>query len=287
MKIVLNGTEVTGAWKTVGEALAAAEEAADRSGEIVIAVKREGRELTADQVAGLQDAAFSGDGAIEVTSVPAKELKLTAYRTMLEFLELLRGSEGSPADEDVRSTLASYRNVFGGIVEADELSYLSELESGYAPDAGPEGRPRAAAAAEALARIFGERVTELDDPVRAMRAVASAFETHKPRLAEVPVQLQTGRDGEAVRSVLAFIELFNRTNRILPTLAGTGLDPESIKPDGSGLKSFYDAINGVLTEMMGAFERKDTVLLGDLVEYEIIPRMTTFYRAVNEALGAA
>ncbi|MCX7024044.1 MAG: hypothetical protein NT080_05420 [Spirochaetes bacterium] len=289
MNVTLNGTphDPETACATLGDLLAAADETADRSGEIVIRVALDGKELDPDAIAALRDGSADRPGLLELESVSARELKLKSYATILEFLKLLGDPRSAPTDEVTVSTMRSYRDVFGELVEADELSYLVELEAGYEAAAAPEARARARASVEPLSVLFNERLSELTDPVRAMRGAASAFELQKTLLAEVPLKLQTGHDGEAVRNVLAFIELFNKTNRILPTLAWSGFSPESIRPSGGGLKDFYDSINGVLKEMMGAFERKDTVLLGDLVEYEIIPRMSAFYKAVTLAMEAA
>jgi hypothetical protein len=134
--------------------------------------------------------------------------------------------------------------------------------------------------------LFSERKAELSDPVSAMRAMSRQFENHKASLADVPIKLQIGRDGEAIQSILAFVELFNKTNRILPELGFHGIEGDSIRPDGKKLKDFYEAINTVLKQMMDAFERKDSVLLGDLVEYEIVPRMSGFFSALDNAMAA-
>ena len=40
----------------------------------------------------------------------------------------------------------------------------------------------------------------------------------------------------------------------------------------------------MLKELTGAFENKDAVLIGDLAEYEILPRMRSFFSAMEEAL---
>jgi hypothetical protein len=49
----------------------------------------------------------------------------------------------------------------------------------------------------------------------------------------------------------------------------------SIFPDNSNekLQAFYQDLNSVLSELLEAFAAKDSVLIGDLMEYEIAPRL--------------
>ena len=50
------------------------------------------------------------------------------------------------------------------------------------------------------------------------------------------------------------------------------------------MPEFYGSFNDVLRELTGAFEHKDAVLIGDLAEYEVLPRMRDFFAAMREAL---
>jgi hypothetical protein len=54
--------------------------------------------------------------------------------------------------------------------------------------------------------------------------------------------------------------------------------------EGSPMPEFYGAFNGVLRSLTEAFEHKDAVLIGDLAEYEILPRMRSFFEAMRGAL---
>ena len=42
---------------------------------------------------------------------------------------------------------------------------------------------------------------------------------------------------------------------------------------GRGLQDFYRDLNRILTELLEAFHANDSVLIGDLMEYEIAPRL--------------
>jgi len=58
----------------------------------------------------------------------------------------------------------------------------------------------------------------------------------------------------------------------------------SIFPDNSNedLEAFYEELNGVLSELLEAFDAKDSVLIGDLMEYEIAPRLERLRKLLQE-----
>lgn len=50
------------------------------------------------------------------------------------------------------------------------------------------------------------------------------------------------------------------------------LDPAALV-GGQSLLDFATGLNGVLRELQGSFENRDSVLIGDLLEYEVVPRL--------------
>ena len=85
-----------------------------------------------------------------------------------------------------------------------------------------------------------------------------------PALREIPVDLQTGRAGEAMHTVVQFAELFSRILRLLPRAEGGKVDLQKVR-------QFAESLAPHLSEVRDAIEAEDTVLLGDLMEYEVAP----------------
>ena len=48
------------------------------------------------------------------------------------------------------------------------------------------------------------------------------------------------------------------------------------------LQDFYQELNGILTELLEAFDAKDSVLIGDLMEYEVAPRLEQLQTFLQE-----
>jgi len=81
-------------------------------------------------------------------------------------------------------------------------------------------------------------------------------------LREVSLLLQTGRDKPAMDIVIRFADTVQSLMDVLPFLAS---DPERAR--------LLTELTPVLRELVAAFGSRDSVLIGDLLEYEVAPRL--------------
>ncbi|HSV91854.1 MAG TPA: hypothetical protein VLH81_02210, partial [Desulfobacterales bacterium] len=123
-------------------------------------------------------------------------------------------------------------------------------------------RTATAGLARDLAGLLAEHVTRVADPSAAIAGSAAAVARLLPGLAGIAVQLQTGRDREAMAVVT---DLCDAVQRLLPLVAFLPRDP--------GRERLVAELNTALRDLLAAFEAKDTVLIGDLAEYEVAPRL--------------
>ncbi|MEI6297805.1 MAG: hypothetical protein WCO84_09305, partial [bacterium] len=218
-------------------------------------------------------------------------IRIRAIETLLELLAIAKKSSEDGAAGDwtaLRKGANDMRDAFSGLFAADELSFVQLFaqmleRAGEKPDRA--SRVEISAQTDRLASVFNERLSELLSPVGEMRTAATLFETRASELADLPILLQTGKEDQAMKAVLFFIEIFNKVIRIIPELRRNGVDTAAISVGGQALPEFYRAFNDVLRELTDAFEHKDTVLIGDLAEYEVLPRMSEFFTAMRKALA--
>ena len=73
-------------------------------------------------------------------------------------------------------------------------------------------------------------------------------------------------------SMVRFSELSQSLVRVVASVFTSNSDVK-VDVGGMPLQDFYGELNSILEELLEAFEAKDSVLIGDLMEYEIAPRL--------------
>ncbi len=130
--------------------------------------------------------------------------------------------------------------------------------------------------------LLQQRINEVTDPVGVLKAASEAFSGIIADITNVSVLLQTGKDKEALDAVLSFVELSEKIIRLSSFIRETQtIDLDSIKVEGITFSSFFDAFNRILKELAEAFETSDTVLIGDLLEYEVVPKIDTLLKYIS------
>lgn len=285
MVFMMNGnaaaTQTAG--RTIGEILAELDERAEAAGDIIVEVALDGRALTPDELAELSGRDAGADGVVALVSEAAAGLKARGLESLIELIQAAAQAVGT-GDEGATAAAIdawnSYRSSFAGLFSAEEASFIDAFGDRLA--AGGTGADLAPLA-DKMSVFFGERLDELRDPQEAMMAAARLFDAISDDLSEVPVRLQTGKDAEAMRTMVLAVELINKTVRIMPEYMRVSSSPPT-RIGGMDVPGFYTSLNDVLRELAQAFESKDGVLIGDLAEYEIRPRLESFYAAVRAAV---
>ena len=105
--------------------------------------------------------------------------------------------------------------------------------------------------------------------------------------------MQTGKDGRAAETMTLFSALTEKLFRLVFLFARRGTTIEGIEVasmDGTGmvsLKTYIEEFSAALRELIAAWENSDTVLVGDLAEYELSPRLSVFAAALENIPGDA
>lgn len=134
-----------------------------------------------------------------------------------------------------------------------------------------------------------EENTKLDVSVISEQAVAESFKQSAAEMKEVvellkniPVEMQSGKDAQAKTTI---IKLSDVMNAFCSTVTWSSLFPEAfgnIKIEDKTLSDFLAEMSPILKDFSEALENSDSVLLGDLSEYEICPRL----ESLSDALGS-
>jgi hypothetical protein len=130
-----------------------------------------------------------------------------------------------------------------------------------------------------LQKIIRERLREIEDPRRESAVSAPLVEAAAARLEELPLDIQTGKDGRAAETVQLFSTIAGKLLRILGLLKLEGYSPETLTIEGVPVFEYVGEFESVLKDLAAAYEAKDAVLVGDLAEYELAPRLLKLHSA--------
>jgi hypothetical protein len=81
--------------------------------------------------------------------------------------------------------------------------------------------------------------------------------------------------------VRIFSAVTEKLLRIFSLLKLEGYIADSLPIDGMACGAFIDDFGAALKELLAAYEAKDAVLVGDLAEYEVAPRLRSLYAAIK------
>jgi len=133
---------------------------------------------------------------------------------------------------------------------------------------------------QVLHSLFEERLRELQNPAEEMGRTAQVVDDICARLAEFPLDIQTGKDARAAETVNIFSGIAEKVFRIYHTLKIEGFPVAEITVDNIPINAYITEFSKALKELLDAYERRDTVLIGDLAEYEMAPRLRSLHAAV-------
>lgn len=223
---------------------------------------------------------------LDIDAASLRERQVEDFETIIHFTELLRRvlSEGDEAQ--LQAVLDELPHVSAGIDRnAPDLSGLLEAPLREGDLSQREMRDKAVQRATDFIRILEGRQHELLDPDHEMRSTLELLDGILPTFEEMPGEIQSGDRGRAMQVIARFSDLVARELRILPLLLEIHPQLQMETVDGEPILEALPQLNGFFSEMEEAIVNQDFVLLGDLLEYEMLPRFTALNGAVRKHIA--
>jgi hypothetical protein len=101
---------------------------------------------------------------------------------------------------------------------------------------------------------------------------------------ELPLDMQTGKDQRAAETVQLFSQMGEKLFRIFFIQKSEGLSLDALTIDDLPARGFIKEFNAILEELSSAYKNHDTILVGDIAEYELAPRLVKLYTALKDVL---
>jgi len=137
---------------------------------------------------------------------------------------------------------------------------------------------------QAFRVLVEERLRELQDPAAEISRTGPLINEICTRLEELPLDIQTGKDARAAETVRTFSGVTEKVFRVLYILRTEGFPVGEITVENMPVTAYITDFGTALKELLAAYEQHDTVLVGDLAEYEMAPRLRSLYAAVVNLL---
>ncbi len=251
---------------------------------IITSIMNENEELTSRPPQDLDVMPLTGVNALKITVKHAQEVRILNLQTVLEFLSMLKNAlltQNKRLLEELNTGFAfmieSLRKHFEPEFQ-QELLQLTALFQGATAEAivsWPEEITRKVLeTVRVLESGTASRLQEFYKPKEAFANLLTDITDCIDEISEVSVLLQTGRDRQAMEAIIRFSELSQSLIRIFAGLKNSlNADKESLSVSGKEVTVFFSELNLILMELLEAFKAQDSVLIGDLMEYEIAPRL--------------
>jgi hypothetical protein len=139
----------------------------------------------------------------------------------------------------------------------------------------------------ALRPIVEERLRELRDPAGELARVEPLITETCARLEDLPLDIQTGKDARAAETIQIFSAAAEKLFRVFSVLKAEGFPVGEIETNGMPAAENTGEFGAALKELLAAYEQRDAVLVGDLAEYELAPRLRVLYAAMRLPVAGA
>lgn len=129
---------------------------------------------------------------------------------------------------------------------------------------------------------FEFSIVTKNDIKASFEKLSELFNALAQQMEEIPVALQSGKNLEVSDSIKKLADSIDQFCHIatLASLFPDTFNPEKLK--GLDFKVFFEDFSPILKDFEDALQNNDTVMLGDLSEYEICPRLKEISKALKE-----
>jgi hypothetical protein len=250
---------------------------------VLFSVKHADLELLATPYEQWGSTPHTDVGTLDVTVKHARELAALNLQTILEYLELLeqsiRTNNGARLEELHSGFSALTESLQKHFPNSEQhlqtlIDLFGDSQTGQILAWTDERRDQALKLIDLVYSQVSFRLQEHQDPKAALKTLSEALTVCIEEVSEISILLQTGRDKQAMDTIVRFSELSQNLARLLSSIfPGNG---------NKDLQNFYQDLGKILSELLEAFEAKDSVLIGDLMEYEIAPRLERLRTILQE-----
>ena len=273
MEIRLNNNKLDAALeteKTVGDVLSALEKWLENSGHRLSGISINGEAVDVSMI----EQAFSREiDTVEQLDIFTNIISNLAVTSLQSLLDDIKEYENMNFNEK-----ANYYDNWKNTAQAQFI--FSEINDLYSLCVNTFSSGEITA--ENLSAFAQERLREIENPEEEFDAFQPLIKDICEKLVRLPLDIQTGKDIVAARTIGTFSGITEKVFRLFRQLDSQGYIKREYEKAGKEeiIKQIADFSN-VLKELLDAYEKKDSVLIGDIAEYEASEKLDKLYFTIQ------
>jgi hypothetical protein len=130
-----------------------------------------------------------------------------------------------------------------------------------------------------VSSITEERLREVKEPLQELSNLKTLLDETCTKLADLALNIQTGKDAHAAKTIQVFSGLSEKILRIVKQLDIQGILSQETE-EKEAFSGIINEFGNIIKELLEAYEKHDTVLVGDLAEYEAAPKLKELYSVI-------
>jgi hypothetical protein len=259
--------------KTLAEVMQGIQAWLGSAGFAISSVLADGQELLSMNPGIWADTPVDSVREIEIQALHTADMKVEHWQTLDVWLGMLADEVKAPGPvleellENLPETVEGMKKNPFLPSGADAMDRFERTFQGQGTAEirrlSPEQRQEVAALIQTMRAELSRRIEDAAQPRAALSRCMTDLRARVGQLPEVSVLLQTGKDKAAMETVIGFTDTVQSVLALVPFLPP---DPERGR--------MIAELTPVLRDLAAAFDAKDSVLIGDLLEYEVAPRVT-------------
>lgn len=270
---------------TLGEVVRGIENWLDNAGMLIGSMRIDDRELSVRNRDEWKSLPLETITELDVKTMMVYEAIYEELQTVELYVQKLTEAvlaNDSPKIKELKADFSIVGNYIDKLLKtsnSDQMEELLEKED-------EQSRKTVVQFLDSIHLLITERIREIEEPIEELRRLTALLEKTNNDLREVSLLLQTGKDKEAMDLVITFTELSQKLLRILQLgKQRKVIDSASLTVNGTDITGFYNELNSFFSELQEAFESKDSVLIGDIFEYEVAPRIDDLLAVLKSYTG--
>jgi len=257
---------------TFGDVIAGIEKWISPSGNRIQKISINNKEILADALEEEFGINIENIGKLDISISAWRELAAEALGDLYETIT----TYGNASFEERGEISSSWKNSFAARFLFSDIPEIYEIACRTMMG---EGLP-----VQTLRIIIEERLREISDPGQEIDNSEAQVKAIAARMEELPLDMQTGKDQRAAETVQLFSQMGEKLFRIFLIQKTEGLSLETLTIDNLPAKVFIEEFNNILDELSSAYKTHDTILIGDIAEYELAPRLIKLYTLLKDIL---